>query len=1828
MESRTTEVENNFSNYLLETENTENYEIIKDKRNNDSEDNYLNSITEKETEIDNYCSQVLDVNDEYARKTEYISETMNTEEETEMVTFNSKDESTTAHFPVNTFENIHLIETEQITETETELELVYPNEATDSIKPNEIGNNDPNSFYISNVEMDTEIINEASVTENVNTVDTLEMVTEKTENVNTFDTLEIVSEETENVNTFDTLEIVSEKTEKINTIDTLKIISEKTENIDTVNTHDTEKDSTLTNTYKYTTYILPIVEEEILMKIQKEIETETEAATEIEIKSKQEAEIEFKNENETVTEIKIQSNGAETEFNIDNEDVVEIEMKSNQETETEVTTNIEMKSEQEIEVKQNFETETITEKEIEYKQETKIETAENEVITEIEMKSKQEAEIEVVNKIEIESEPETETEVATETEIEFKQETKNETATENVIKSEQETLTKTATEIETKPKHETETETELKKEIPSDTITTHHDNSSDIPIETMITKKFEIELNKDDQEAIINEDSPTESNQKIDIPKEIAMLYSIYMKRHEDEEENTFTSSIDTTEIPFTDIELSTEKITEENEENSSTNQLRNDIIKSISDMVVIDVIEDENKQFNTFVTNPDTADISLEEKKEEPQPKRPRLDRVLKRSDAFYLKSPEDDDSKEKKKDKVEKPSTLLSLKRKLNFNINHETYGNFMLKHIHSSHIQKPVTTTSQSNMFSEAQESSISRSTSSNTFNKPHERFLRNIISKYNVSNFIARQRYKARLRIDYYKFVYQRHLRQPQKDFQDYMKEYEDERYEMNPYLQEYDQEEEDDESITEKKENNKIENEIIDIDENEVENDDDMSEEEDKENQQHRVSTKQKILHHFLNHNDTSKDSFYENQDTPLMEKKLSEEKLLEKKEKERQKEMEKKMNFAYYRQSYDDERNSRNIYLRDDLTQESFNKRQPHFSQKELNKMIFREMQKRNFARQTYNREHIGERLRLREEKERKNEYYHFQSEDYLFDSPQERVERELRDMHEHQKELIGRKDSSELESLVINIKEEEDEEGKEDLNITSEKEYDQKEDEKKKVIDITPRPKKKVSFKLVDEKEIMYGKKEGIPHHEPCKNINPLKLKSCLAKNPVNYDRKLYLKAGMMEAKGESSEKGAPSANNTEIIASSLLDDNNHELDSYIGDNFGNYFTGYAYNNFYFFNGKNYHLMSMFNPKMFYREYFSEDNTIRTNDQYNRRLMKLFRMMNLYRSIITTGYGAYELYENLIDENIIKFGARPFILISLFFLIVDLFIAFIKAFPNKIWFLWNVTDWDPIRTTWTVWSLVANHNTILDILPVMINVIIKVYHFRLSQLVGSPGVGSIFNDNTVIPSINIYDLNQVSLVLFVLSLISELTLYALRIDYAILSRSNSFVLAFIVIIKVVLMTVDITTNLLILYEYLVTLGTEIFTLNGMTVILLSVLLFSFIVTLCTNVIVNIPLHYFFLRMGIKIRLDGLFIEYAEQFKEYQYKTQNLNTYNYHTTKLTEETFHSIFNSDLLNHEDHSAANDSSTTQLLTAMEHDPLFDTNYYNQRKNSSHYDENINNKISTLIKSMEPKGNPSKSQNFQAASLEDDDNNVINIDIIGSYGSITEDRIPNAIANKKREPSRIDFHVDVNYNANQPTTSSFNIISPIAESNVNTPKPIISKDLIDSISSSANSSFIMGSIKEKEMYESIDELNEWTSNTYGKPGSADTLDKEEIDGSRASVENKLGSTQIKTIFDDLGSKVSLNKKPPQLQQRHIPGRSTEDFTKANLEIKEEDINEGIYKYYAKTIIDIENKINQLHRIGFKHIIQVALKRAFHPFLIILFIFNIYMLIALYLV
>ncbi|ORX42027.1 hypothetical protein BCR36DRAFT_587512 [Piromyces finnis] len=1294
------------------------------------------------------------------------------------------------------------------------------------------------------------------------------------------------------------------------------------------------------------------------------------------------------------------------------------------------------------------------------------------------------------------------------------------------------------------------------------------------------------------------------NDRSIDFPNELSKLYM----DHINEEEKKYESSASTN---VTESERGYEGITKEAKE-VSPQQPKLNAFNTINDMVVIDVLNNnENKKENTFLANPDTAGITSTADK-----KSNRI-RSLKRLNAFYHKKNDENSTR-----KVKLPKVLFSFNEKMNFKYKHETHRNYILKRLLFQKQNSIAIATLKNNMkWSDESlphpHSASSSSSSSTTASSNHEtnrsdlykkaKYVKRIMNKYNLSSFISRQHYKAKLKLDYYKAMYQRRQFQPKKNFQDYIKEYDQEKYEMNPYFQEI---------INEQEENGMVEKEASTETESEYETC--CFDEGDKK-------SKMKVIHNLLVKHENHQHKKYENQDIPLIEKKGRPTSLnfltkLEKK-REQEKENEKKMDSSYYLHSYEDERNSRNIYLSDDYSKETY-QRQSKFNQKELNKLIFKEMQKRKMAQETYSREKFGEKLGNLHNK--KSEYYHFKSDNYLLESPQEQMERELKDMHQQHKKMVLQNQSLKSEKVIIDIQEPDYEKNNEI------------EEEKEVLLNKTKRPlNRKVSFKMdfVDE-EKEEGEEEML-YHEPLKNIKPLKLKSCLSKQPVDYDKKLSMKYQMELKNGKNINPkigGNSNPQRKEIIASSIVNEYTPEINSYIGDSFGNYFTGYTYNNYYYFNGKNYTLISMLNPKMFYREYFDNENTIKTNEQLFRRYTKLFKMINLYRSIITTIYGVYELYENLIDENIQKFGAIPFILIEFFFLLTDLLVAFIKAYPNKTWFLWNVSDWDPIKNTWTVWSLVANHEIVMEILPVMINVILKVYHFRLSQIMESPEVGSIFNDNSI-PSLNLNDLNQVSLILFVFSLVSQLICYAIRIDGAILSRCNTFGLAAVVFVKVLLMVLDITTNLLILYEYLVTLGTEIFTFNGITWVLFSILLFSFIVTLCTNVIINIPLHYYFLRMGIKVRLDSLFIEYAEQLREYQYKTHSLDTYNKNNTTLTEKTLNEIFD---WNHNEEENGKDTSTTNLLKETDNkynnekenfldintytfDPHF--NYHNRPKEP---EENITNKIATIINNIFPSNSRHQEMQFVDPYSTDD---VINVNIIDSNGSIEETTIRVDVlksSSKNNEQTRENYVSTTVNSTKEMNTSTTEGSKLLSSPKIETTTPgLLNKDLIGSLSSSSSSnSFIIGSLKEKEIYDSIDELNNCTSNTYERQETTHTTNNYE------KINKHNQHKEVLNVLSNLGSTTSINQQQQQQQYIYTKNNNINDFTKVDLMVKEENINEGIYKYYAKTMADIENKINQLHHIRFKHVIQVSVKKAFHPFLIILFIYNIYMLYALYLV
>jgi len=539
-----------------------------------------------------------------------------------------------------------------------------------------------------------------------------------------------------------------------------------------------------------------------------------------------------------------------------------------------------------------------------------------------------------------------------------------------------------------------------------------------------------------------------------------------------------------------------------------------------------------------------------------------------------------------------------------------------------------------------------------------------FIEQFINKYNVTEFISKQKYKAHQGTEYYKAFnhhhhHHHHQKPHQKDFHDYIKEYDEEKYETNPYIQEY--------------------YEDIEKEENDIDNDDeDENENEDNDSiQKLDISKKGYIKNKFneksilLSNIFIKHDNEYEYQEIPLLEKKNNNTNSYNNNNnnnKERQNE--KRMNLSYYQQSYDDERNSRNIYLRDEDTMESFMKIEKEiFNQNEINRKIFIEMQKRrNELRQqqqnqSYQREKFGEELihlqdlDEKQKSKKKNEYYYFCKEDYEMKqkySIQQRIEDQLQSMSDYFKKLQiggGREENDDREkgsesTLIVDIQNEDEEKEIEEKDKMKKKDerkvMEEEEEEEQGLLNLSQKTlKKSVSFNLNDDYYYYNNDEYSTSPHEPIQKVNPSKLKSCLSKQSINYDIKL------MNSEKDSNKRNSfylnDSNNYNDDIKFILKNEESLEMNPHINDNFGNYFTGYTFKNFYFFKGKNIHLMSMFNPKLFYREYFGDDsNTLKSSPQSIEKFMNLFKMINLYRSIITTIYGVYELYKSKYKEEFI----------------------------------------------------------------------------------------------------------------------------------------------------------------------------------------------------------------------------------------------------------------------------------------------------------------------------------------------------------------------------------------------------------------------------------------------------------------------------------------------------------------------------------------------------------------------------------------------------------
>ncbi|KAJ3415936.1 hypothetical protein HDV05_003777 [Chytridiales sp. JEL 0842] len=251
------------------------------------------------------------------------------------------------------------------------------------------------------------------------------------------------------------------------------------------------------------------------------------------------------------------------------------------------------------------------------------------------------------------------------------------------------------------------------------------------------------------------------------------------------------------------------------------------------------------------------------------------------------------------------------------------------------------------------------------------------------------------------------------------------------------------------------------------------------------------------------------------------------------------------------------------------------------------------------------------------------------------------------------------------------------------------------------------------------------------------------------------------------------------------------------------------------------------------------------------------------FRYLNLLRSLLTVGFSIYTASIGLRDPYYQALGAKPLMGALIFFSVVDCLIAFTKSFPKTLWCFWSTRSWDPFAKVYTPLALIMDHDLLLDLLPLTVNVVLKVYSYRLAEVVEDPeareGITSVDWGKVDVTSAKYW--NFIQLLIFVASIVSTVLFHAFRLLQTLIKK-RAVGLGLLVVLKSFLVLWDILTNNLLLYTLLTTQGVQLFQTNIPTRILLSIVVVSPAVTLATNVLVNLPLNYSFLKMQLQ-KLDN-----------------------------------------------------------------------------------------------------------------------------------------------------------------------------------------------------------------------------------------------------------------------------------------------------------------------------------------------------------------------------
>ncbi|KAJ3395202.1 hypothetical protein HDU92_006099 [Lobulomyces angularis] len=294
-----------------------------------------------------------------------------------------------------------------------------------------------------------------------------------------------------------------------------------------------------------------------------------------------------------------------------------------------------------------------------------------------------------------------------------------------------------------------------------------------------------------------------------------------------------------------------------------------------------------------------------------------------------------------------------------------------------------------------------------------------------------------------------------------------------------------------------------------------------------------------------------------------------------------------------------------------------------------------------------------------------------------------------------------------------------------------------------------------------------------------------------------------------------------------------------------------------------------------------------TEQEKIIENDKKPSKFAVTFRYVNALRAVATAGYSIYLSVLGFQNSLFIEYQAQGMLYATIVSLSLDVIFTIIRAFPSlqqKLKFK-KTTKASRVGA----WSVIADQELMMDLLTPLINGILKIYNIRLCEIVN--GVTNF--DITIVSPEDLNSpllQNRILLGVFCLTLTITILSNGIRL-FGIMKKRKAKILGCLVIFKTLLLVFDIFINGFFLYIALVPKTKDLFSVTDPnTIFALMVVVPSPIVSMVSNSVVNLPLHYYYLKMTKgeadeenkeKVKNTNDFGEEDNFFKKAVYQTFN-----------------------------------------------------------------------------------------------------------------------------------------------------------------------------------------------------------------------------------------------------------------------------------------------------------------------------------------------------------